>query len=113
VRSRGAIHIHAAQGHHAAGETAESVHQLLRLTARAENKIDNYIKLLPPEFQLMVLEKLAVPSNLVSALGHTGLAAMEHRNAVAALSKLRSREAPDKAAATDQKSFHRPKPSTG
>ena len=67
--SHGAIDIHAAQSHHAAGDATKCVHQLLRLAAGAENEIDNYIKLLPPEFRLMVLEELAVAQNLFRALG--------------------------------------------
>ena len=56
----GAIYVHAAERDDAAGNAAEGVHELLRLAAGAENEIDDDIKLLPPEFRLMVLEKLAI-----------------------------------------------------
>ena len=47
---------------------AEGIHELLRLAARAENEIDDNIKLLPSEFGLMVLEKLAIAKNFFYAL---------------------------------------------
>ena len=50
---------------------------MLRLAARAENKIDDNIKLLPPEFGLMVLKKLAIAKNFFYALRCAGLAAMK------------------------------------
>ena len=56
----GAIYVHAAERDDAAGDAAEGVHELLRLAARAENEIDDDVKLLPPEVGLMVLKELAI-----------------------------------------------------
>jgi hypothetical protein len=79
---------------------------LLRLPARAENEIDNHIKILLPEFGLMVLKELPIPKNFFGAVRHAGFAAMENRDLMAALLKLLSRELPDEAAAADEKDFH-------
>jgi hypothetical protein len=79
---------------------------LLRLAAGAENKIDHNIKLLPPEFGLMVLEKLAIAKNFLCALRCAGVAAMKDCDVMPALLKLLRRKLSDKAAAADKKDLH-------
>ena len=79
---------------------------MLRLAAGAENEIDDNIKLLPPKFRLMVLEKLAIAKNFFRALRCGGFATMKDSNVVAALLKLLRRELSDKSAAADKKNFH-------
>ena len=60
---------------------------MLRLAARAEDEIDDDVKLLPPKFKLMVLEELAIPKNFFSALRYVGFAAMENRDLMAAIAE--------------------------
>ncbi len=79
---------------------------MLRLAARAEDEIDDDVKLLPPKFKLMVLEELAIPTNFISALRYVGFAAMENRDLMAALLKLLSREWSDETTAADKKDLH-------
>jgi hypothetical protein len=79
---------------------------LLRLTAGAENEIDDDVKLFPPELRLVVLEKLALASNFFRALRRGGFAAMKDCDVMATLQKLRGRELSDKSAAADKKNFH-------
>jgi hypothetical protein len=87
-------------------DAAKSVHELLRLAAGTENKVNDDIKFQPAEFGLMVLERLAVAKNLFDSCGQLGVATMEDGNIVAAFQKLFRREASDKTAAADEKDFH-------
>jgi hypothetical protein len=103
----GAIHVHAAERNRASGDAAEGVHELLRLAAGAENEIDDNIKLLPPKFWLMVLEKLAIASDFFRALRCGSFSTMKDSNVVAALLKLLGYELSDEPAAADKKNFHR------
>jgi hypothetical protein len=79
---------------------------LLRLPARAENEIDYNVKLLPPEFGLMVLKKLAITKNFFYALRRGGPAAMKDGDVMAALLKLLGCELSDETAAANEKDFH-------
>jgi hypothetical protein len=79
---------------------------LLCLPAGAENEIHDNVKVLPPKFGLMVLEKLAIAKNFFCALRCAGLAAMKNGYLVSALLKPLGRELSDKSAAADEKNFH-------
>jgi hypothetical protein len=89
------------------GDAAESVHELLRLAARAENEIDYHIEFLLPEFRLMVLEELVIARNFFCALRRTGFAAMKDCHVMAALHELLSGESSDETAAANEKDFHK------
>jgi hypothetical protein len=80
---------------------------LLRLAAGTENEIDHHVKLLPPKFRLMVLEKLAISENFFRALRCGGFAAMKNGYLMSALLKLLRRELSNETAAADKKNFHR------
>jgi hypothetical protein len=80
---------------------------LLRLTARAENQINDNVKVLPPEFELVVLEELAIARNFFCALRCAGFAAMKDGHVMAALLKLLSGESSDETAAANEKDFHK------
>jgi len=55
----------------------------------------------------MVLEKLAVAKSFFCTWRYGGFAAMKNGYLMSALLKLLRREPPDKAAAADEKNFHR------
>jgi hypothetical protein len=79
---------------------------LLRLPPRAENEIDDNVKLVPPEFGLMVLKKLAIAKNFFYALRRGGPAAMKDGDVMAVLLEMLGCELSDETAAANEKDFH-------
>src|SRR3954471_12947270 len=102
----GSIYVHAAERDDVADDAAKSIHELLRLTAGAENEIDDYIKFLPPEFRLMVLEKLAIAKNFFSANRRDGFAAMKDGDVMSCLLQSFDGRWSDETRAADEKDFH-------
>jgi len=99
--AHGAIDIHAAQADHTARDATKGIHQLHRLAARAENEIYDDVKFLPAEFELMVLEKLAVAEDLARALRDGCSTAMENSDGMASGKKLLRCELSDEAGTAD------------
>ncbi len=60
---------------------------MLRLATGAEDEIDHHVKLLSPEFGLMVLKELPIPQNLFRAVRYVGFAAMENCDLMAAFAE--------------------------